>query len=266
MAELVDLDVELIDAPLIAMHPDPPIEHLKELADSIKQTGQWQEITVRKTGDRYQVVIGHNRVRAAKMGGIPTLRARIQELSDKEALLATATENIGRLEHDPVKEAEIFSALQDKYGMSETQIAEKFGKSAGYIKGRLNLLLLAPEIQTMIQNKELQLSVASEIARIGDPVHQLLVASDLRDRKTTANYGKAIVSGFLEYKEKMPDAPTDKLIEKAREEAKTVCHFCDNHVLLTRVKLYNCCTECYRNIMYLLEKERREAQSSQESE
>jgi len=266
MAELVDLDVEKIDAPIIAMHPNPPIEKLKELAESIKQTGQWQEITVRKSGERYQVVIGHNRVRAAQMFGILTLRARIQELSDKDALLATATENIGRLEHDPVKEAQIFSELRDKYGMTESQIAEKFGKSAGYIKGRLNLLLLAPEIQVMIQNKELQLSVASEIARIGDPAHQLLVASDLRDRRTTANYGKAIVSGFLEYKDKMPEVPTEEIIEKARIEAKTVCHFCDNHVLLTRVKLYNCCIECYRTIMYLLESERRAAQKEDEGE
>lgn len=266
MAELKDLDVTLIDDPIIAMHPNPPIEKLKELAESIKQTGQKQEITVRKSGDRYQIVIGHNRVRAASMFGIPTLRARIEELSDRDSLLATATENIHRLEQDPLTEGQIFSDLKIKWGMSESQIAEKFGKTTSYIKSRLNLLELCSDVQLMVQNKELQLGIASELAKIEDPSQQVLVASDLRDRATNVERGKHIVNSFLEYRDVMPEAPSEDIIQKARAETLIVCHFCSQSKPITEIKMWNMCNTCYHGTIYMFEKERRASQKEEEKE
>jgi len=258
MGVIKDIDVSLLDDPILALHPKPDINYLRELAQSIKETGQLHEIVVRPVGDRYQVVVGHCRTQAAKLFGIKTLRARVEELNEKDALLASATENIQRLEQDPLKEAELFAKLIEDYQMTEGEIAERFGKSSSYVQSRLSLLKLSPDVQAMLRRKEISLGVAVECSKITSHTDQLLVASSFREQPVTVERAKAIIKDFQHYKEEMKDKKPQEALELAKTEPMARCEICGNTVKLNDIKGIGICKTCYHGVIYLMEKERRE--------
>lgn len=263
MAVFKDVDVNLIDGPILEMHPSPSIDYLRELAESIKQVGQKQEITIRPVGERYQVIIGDCRRKAAQMFGIKTLRSRIEELGEKDSLLASATENIVRLEQDPLKEAELFQSLQEKYSMTDQQISQKFGKSAGYVTGRISLLQLAPDVQEMLKRKEVNLGVAVECSKLTLQQDQLLVAASFREQPVTVERAKAIIKDFTDYKKEMVKAKPKEVLELARAEPTSKCEICGENRKISKMKGIGICSTCYHGVIYLMEKEKREKASTE---
>jgi len=215
-----------LEDPLLILHPQPDINYLKELAGSIKAVGQQQDIVVRKMGHRLQLVIGYCRTKAAATFGITTLNAKIIECSDKEAMLASATENIHRLEQDTIKEAELFLRLKTDHKMTDQEIANKFAKSYQYVRGRLDLLTLTENIQTMIKDKRLTIGAATALTKIPDSREQEIVAGSFIDQPVTVERAKGIVTAFLEYKKIMKEKPTEEVVQKAREELLAKCGIC----------------------------------------
>ena len=264
MQVVKEIDVSLLDDPILLLHPKPDINYLRELAESIKQTGQVHEITVRAVGDRYQIIIGYCRAQAAKMFGIQKLRARVVEFGEKDALLASATENIQRLEQDPLKEAELFQSLQDKYKMTDSQIAQKFGKSSGYVTGRISLLQLSPDVRKMLENKEIRIGVAIECSKLTLQQDQLLIAASFREQPVTVERAKSIIKDFQEYKKEMVKAKPKEVLEIARAEPKSKCEICGELRKISMMKGIGICSTCYHGVIYLMEKEKREKEVKSE--
>lgn len=258
MVEVKEVDVRLLDPPPMLMHPDPDPKYLYELAESIKQVGQLQEIIVRPVDKRYQIIVGYCRAMAAKIHGIPRLRAKVQIMTEKDALLACASENIQRLEHDPLTEAELFSKLVTNEGMSDKEVADKFGKSSSYVSNRLLLLRLNPSVQKMLKGKQITIGAAQEIARLPIQNDQLLVAASFVRDPVTVDRARTICKDFQEYKKQMDDQPVEKVLDIAREEPRVKCEFCGKKKLLSECQGRITCDPCFHKAMYLLEKERRE--------
>src|SRR5690606_6557730 len=126
-------------------------EALDELAQSIKTNGIVQPIVVRPVGDKYQIVAGERRWRAAQRAGLLRLPVVIKEVSDDKLLELALVENIQREELNPVEEARAYRKLIDTIGLTQEEVAERVGKERTLITTSLRLLKLPDDILTLIE-------------------------------------------------------------------------------------------------------------------
>ncbi len=131
-----------------------PEAGLKELADSIRASGLVQPVLVRKVQERYQLVAGERRWRAAREAGLESIPAVVRELSDREALELALTENLLREDLNPMDVAHGFKALQEKYGLTHEEVAARLGVDRSTVTNTIRLLRLPAEIQEMIARGE----------------------------------------------------------------------------------------------------------------
>jgi ParB/RepB/Spo0J family partition protein len=176
---------------------------LRELADSIKEHGLIQPITVRHAndGNLFEIVAGERRFRACKLLGWKTIPAIVTDLKDEEASAITLAENIARKSLDPIDEACAYQSRIESFGWSINDLSKYAGTSTIHIQFRLKLLKLIPEIQKLIRGGNIQIGYAQILADANlDSNFQLLAFSKLRDNpKPTMGWFRSIV---LELKEK----------------------------------------------------------------
>jgi ParB/RepB/Spo0J family partition protein len=176
---------------------------LRELADSIKEHGLIQPLTVRhaKDGKRFEIVAGERRFRACKLLGWNTIPAIVTDLKDEDASAITLAENIARKSLDPIDEACAYQSRIESFGWSMEDLSKYAGTSTIHILFRLKLLKLIPEIQKLIRGANIQIGYAQILADANlDSNFQLLAFSKLRDNpKPTMGWFRSIV---LELKEK----------------------------------------------------------------
>ncbi|MBS7616932.1 ParB/RepB/Spo0J family partition protein [Candidatus Bathyarchaeota archaeon] len=122
-------------------------ESMEELKASIKQLGIVTPLVVRPIGDRFQLVSGSRRLLAAKELGLKEVPCVIKELSDKEAMEITITENLQRQDLNPIEEALGFQRLIEEFNYTHEKLAERLGKSRSYITNSLRLLKLNWQVQ-----------------------------------------------------------------------------------------------------------------------
>ena len=139
---------------------------LHELAESIRQHGLIQPITVRPQSDGFEIVAGARRFRAAQLAELFSLPARIVELTDGQALEWGLVENAQRVDVHPYEEARGFQCLLDLPGYEVAALVEKSGKSASHIYARLSLLQLIPEVAEAFTQERITASHANLIARL----------------------------------------------------------------------------------------------------
>lgn len=144
------------DILLTDIDPDPeqPRTHfdeaaLQELADSMAATGQAVPITVKPVGDRFVIVTGERRWRAAQLLGWATIRADVQDIDAATAQWQTLVENIQRAGLTPIEEALAFQKLVDA-GHTQTEIARRIGKTQSYVAQKIRLLRLPADVQEML--------------------------------------------------------------------------------------------------------------------
>jgi ParB family chromosome partitioning protein len=139
---------------------------LHELAESIRQHGLIQPITVRPNAKGFEIVAGARRFRAAQFAELFSLPARIVELNDAQAMEWQLVENSQRVDVHPYEEAQGFQRLLDLPGYDVTALVEKSGKSASHIYARLSLLQLIPEVAKAFTEERITASHANLLARL----------------------------------------------------------------------------------------------------
>ena len=157
---------------------------LTELADSIRQQGVLQPVGVRPIPgtDRYEIVFGERRYRASLMAGREYIPAVIFDtLSDKEAEEMAITENLQRQDIAPMEEAEAFRNLIESGRYDTQSLAVQVGKSETYIRTRMKLTTLIPEIASLLDTDDITVSVASEICRYGEDIQLEVYEKHLKD-------------------------------------------------------------------------------------
>jgi ParB family transcriptional regulator, chromosome partitioning protein len=152
---------------------------IKELADSIRQHGLIQPITVRPVESGFEIVAGHRRYQACRLLRWRVIPARIRPLSDKDAFEIQLIENIHRMTMDPIEEAEAFKAYILDYGWGGvSQLAGIISKSEQYISSRIQLLRLPAEIMEEVAEKKLKPSHALELVNF-ERDKQKLIAEEI---------------------------------------------------------------------------------------
>ena len=170
------LGVRHVPIDRIDPNPDQPRTRfeqsaLDELAASIREHGILQPVLLRPIEDtnRYQLVAGERRWRAATAAGLATIPALIEELDDDTALEIAIIENLQREDLSPLEEAVMYDRMIKDHGYSIRRLAQKLGKDKGYLENRLRLADAPPEIQELVSVRKDTISHAYELLKVEDP-------------------------------------------------------------------------------------------------
>ncbi|ANU09370.1 stage 0 sporulation protein J [Planococcus antarcticus DSM 14505] len=130
---------------------------LEELAESIKEHGILQPIIVRKAGEKFELVVGERRFRAAKLIKLKEIPAIIKELTDQQMMELAILENLQREDLTPIEEAEAYQKLMEALNLTQEQLAFRLGKSRPHIANHVRLLTLPQNVRKLISEKELSM-------------------------------------------------------------------------------------------------------------
>jgi ParB family chromosome partitioning protein len=207
-AAKAEIAVNEVDIDLIDPNPEQPRTRfvetaLDELAASIRSNGIVQPIVVRRHGDRYQIVAGERRWRAAQRAGLRRVPVTLREISDEKLLEVALIENIQRQELNIVEEARAYRKLLDNIGFTQEELSERVGKDRSMISTALRLLKLPEIVLEFIENEKLTAGHARTLLVSDDAAKQVEVA-------------KAIVDFNLTVRE------AERMMKKKRETADTV--------------------------------------------
>jgi len=180
--ELTKLPLEVLQRgryqPRIDMRP----ETLAELADSIKAQGVVQPIVVRPVeggnggGQRYEIIAGERRWRAAQMAGLAEIPAVVRHIPDEAAIAVALIENIQRENLNPLEEARALSRLISEFGLTHQQAAEAVGRSRAGVTNMLRLLELSPEVCELVEKRTLEMGHARALLSLNQRRQQTEVA------------------------------------------------------------------------------------------
>jgi ParB family chromosome partitioning protein len=158
---LQTLPVEFLQRGKYQPRRDINPEKLQELADSIKAQGVIQPVVVRQLeSEKYEIVAGERRWRAAQLAGLHDVPVVIKEIDDRTAMAVALIENIQREDLNPLEEAEALARLLDEFEMTHQQIADAVGKSRATVTNLLRLLDLHPEVKKLLLNKHIEMGHA----------------------------------------------------------------------------------------------------------
>ena len=128
---------------------------LNDLAESIRSLGIIQPITLRKEGQKFEIISGERRYRASKIAGLETIPAYIRLVNDQELLEMALVENIQREDLDPIEVALTYQRLLDEVGMTQENLSQRVGKERSTITNSVRLLKLSPGIQNGIRSGQI---------------------------------------------------------------------------------------------------------------
>jgi ParB family chromosome partitioning protein len=177
------------EAPVGSLEPNPyqprtamQPEGLAELARSIRESGIVQPILVRRHGDRYQIIAGERRWRAAQQVGLPTVPIAVRDVPDDQLLELALVENIQRAELSPVEEAQAYHRLQDEFGLTQEEVAARVGKERSTVANMLRLLRLPVEIRALMDGRQLDAGHARALLALDDDQARLELAREAARR------------------------------------------------------------------------------------
>jgi len=170
-APVQTLAIDVIDAnplqPRSIFQPD----RLTELADSIKENGIIQPVIVRRKGDRYELIAGERRWRAARVAGLTQVPVVVQDIADEKLLQVSLIENIQREDLNPMEVAQAYDQLARTLNLSHEEIARRTGKDRTTVTNSIRLLKLPSEIQLLLAERKLSMGHAR--ALLGLPTAEL---------------------------------------------------------------------------------------------
>ena len=147
---------------------------LEELANSIRELGLVQPITLRQIADsRFQIIAGERRWRASQLAGLTAIPAYIRTIKDESVMELALVENIQREDLNAIEIALAYEHLLEKSGMTQERVAERVGKSRAAIANYLRLLKLPAQVQMALQKKEVDMGHARALLSLDSPALQL---------------------------------------------------------------------------------------------
>ena len=194
-------------------------EKLEELAESIRQHGIIQPLTVRKlSSGYYQIIAGERRWRAARLAGLTEVPAVVIEADDRKAMELAMIENLQREDLNPMEEAEGYKALVENYGMTQEQAAQRVGKSRSAVANALRLLALSPALRRMVEDGRLSAGHARALLPLSPALQEQAAASIIKNNLSVRQAEQLVKRLQSEPKpEKKPSPAVNYVAEAERE-------------------------------------------------
>ena len=225
----------------IVPNPDQPRrdfdkEALAELAESIRNIGVIQPVTLRKVTDNtYQIIAGERRYRASMMAGLNSIPAYIKTVDDDDVMEMALIENIQREDLNSIEIALAYQNLINSLSLTQEQLSERVGKKRATITNYLRLLKLPAEVQMGVKDKKIDMGHARALITMNDPVAQLSLYNLILDDGLSVRKVETIVREFSDGKD-MNEAAKGSL-QKPKQEKKATqkeSSFVDDFELLQK--------------------------------
>ena len=196
-------------------------EQLEELAQSIRTYGIIQPLTLRRIGqDRFQIIAGERRFRAAKIAELQEVPAFIRLVNDQELLEMALVENIQREDLNAIEIAISYKRLMEECSMTQDQLSGRVGKDRATISNYVRLLKLLPDIQNAVKNKMLSMGHARALAGIDDIALQIAMFRQTMDNGWSVRQLESQLRNHFDRKNQIKSVPkktNDAQIEKVRD-------------------------------------------------
>lgn len=204
IAQAITKEIVYLDVRKIKANPNQPRktfieDNLEELANSIKEHGVLQPISVRYERGSYELIAGERRLKACKKAGITYIPSLVANISDKQSAILAMIENIQREDLNYLEESEGLQMLLEEYGMTQEELAEKLGKTQSTIANKLRILKLPKEVKYFLIENNLTERHARALLKLKtteDMIEVLkeVVEKDLNVRKTEALVEKYLIT------------------------------------------------------------------------
>ena len=199
-------------------------EELRELSESLKNSGLVQPPTVRRNAaGKWELIAGERRIRAAQLAGWTKIQVTVKEVDDLTAAAMTTTENINREDLNPIEEAVSYRTLQDTFNLTQAEVAEKVGKGRATVANAVRLLELPEEVKTLIQDRHLSVGHAKVLLSLDDEKDRILLAREcVNDQLSVRALEKKVarLHAPVEVRQKgVPDLP-ERYVKNLSEKMK----------------------------------------------
>ena len=192
---------------------------LAELADSIREHGIIQPLTVRKlSSGYYQIIAGERRWRAARIAGLSEVPVIVMEADDRKAAELAMIENLQREDLNPIEEAEGYQVLMSQYNMTQEETAQRVGKSRSAVANALRLLNLCPPVRAMVEDGRLTNGHARALLPLSPALQETAAASILKNDLSVRQTELLVKKLSAEKREK--PSPTGVTVDYAQEAAR----------------------------------------------
>lgn len=188
-----EIPIELVERSPFQPRREFASDALEELAASIKQQGLMQPIIVRKQkGDRFELVAGERRWRAAQLAGCSTIASLVRDISDRDAMAMALIENIQREDLNPIEEAEALANLQNELHLTQQELADAVGKSRSTVANLLRLNGLDSEVRRQMASGHIEMGHGRALLGL-DPANQRSLARTIIKKSLSVRQTEAAV-------------------------------------------------------------------------
>ncbi len=207
-------------------------EGLEELARSIKKTGILQPLLVTRSGDRYRILAGERRARAARAAGLSEVPVVIREgITDRDHLLLALVENVQRQDLTALEEAEAYHHLRAEFGLTQEEIADRVGKDRATVANALRLLKLPAEVRVALEAGTLTAGHARCLLALGSAADQEKLAREFVRRGLSVRAAEARVASLVKGEKRRR---TDRRVDADTRDAELRL----SRLLATRVEIH----------------------------
>lgn len=177
--DLIELDIDQLEPTDTQPRKVFNENKLDELAQSIKANGIIQPIVARRRGERFQIIAGERRWRAAQMAGLHKVPCIIKDIADENVLEMSLIENIQREDLNPIEEASAYKNLLEKLNITQEEMARRVGKDRTSITNALRLLKLPIEIQKLVEEEKISMGHARALLSLDSIETQKMLALEI---------------------------------------------------------------------------------------
>src|ERR1700686_292199 len=222
---LASLPLDLLQRGKFQPRVDMRTETLSELADSIKSQGLVQPILVRPVGgrnpgesQRYEIIAGERRWRAAQMAGLTEIPAVIRDVPDEAAVSMSLIENIQREDLNPLEEASALLRLIEEFGLTHQAAAEAVGRSRASVSNLLRLMELADEVKELLEQRRIEMGHARALLGLTSRRQQIEVALLVAKKLLSVRDTEALVRRIMNPHSAAPSPAVDPDIHRLERE------------------------------------------------
>lgn len=224
-ADEFDDEAEQLTLPISKVEPrsEQPREYfdqeaLEALADSIRQYGLIQPITVRKLDSGYyQIIAGERRWRASRLAGLTEVPVRVIEADDRRTAELALVENLQREDLNPIEEAKGYKLLIEEYGLTQEDAARSVGRSRPAVTNAMRLLMLTPPVMEMVEKGKLSAGHARAILSVSEPSKQLGAANEIIKKNYSVRKAEQLAARIAREPRQAPEESGEISVDYAAE-------------------------------------------------
>lgn len=224
-ADEFDDEAEQLTLPISKVEPrsEQPREYfdqeaLEALADSIRQYGLIQPITVRKLDSGYyQIIAGERRWRASRLAGLTEVPVRVIEADDRRTAELALVENLQREDLNPIEEAKGYKLLIEEYGLTQEDAARSVGRSRPAVTNAMRLLMLTPPVMEMVEKGKLSAGHARAILSVSEPSKQLAAANEIIKKNYSVRKAEQLAARIAREPRQAPEESDEISVDYAAE-------------------------------------------------